>query len=65
MRMWEIREGYEKDGYRRGRGRMGMRHEKTVEEAYECGYEDGYEAAMEEMEEGKVSHRMGQRSRMY
>ena len=49
--MWEIREGYEKDGYRRGRGRMGMRHEKTVEEAYECGYEDGYEAAMEEMEE--------------
>jgi hypothetical protein len=31
----------------------------------ECGYEDGYEAAMEEMEEGKASHRMGQRSRMY
>ena len=22
MRMWEIREGYEKDGYRKGRGRM-------------------------------------------
>lgn len=65
MRMWEIREGYEKDGYRKGRGRMGMRHEKTVEEAYECGYEDGYEAAMEEMEEEKASHRMGQRSRMY
>ena len=64
MRMWEIREGYEKDGYRRGRGRMGMRHEKTVEEAYECGYEDGYEAAMEDMEE-KSSHRMGLRSRMY
>lgn len=64
MRMWEIREGYEKDDYRKGRGRMGMRHEKTVEEAYECGYEDGYEAAMEEMEE-KSSHRMGQRSRMY
>jgi flagellar biosynthesis/type III secretory pathway protein FliH len=43
---------------------MGMRHEKTVEEAYECGYEDGYEAAIEEME-GKAQHRMGQRSRMY
>ena len=42
-----------------------MRHEKTAEEAYECGYEDGYEASMEEMEEGKASHRMGQRSRMY
>ena len=54
MRMWEIREGYEKDGYRKGRGRMGMRHEKAVEEAYECGYEDGYEAAMEEMEEGEI-----------
>ena len=64
MRMWEIREGYERDGYRNGRGRMGMRSEKTAEEAYECGYEDGYEAAMEEME-GKASHRMGQRSRMY
>jgi hypothetical protein len=65
MRMWEIREGYEHDGYRKGRsGKMGMRHEKTVEEAYECGYEDGYEAAIEEME-GKVQHRMGQRSRMY
>ena len=41
-----------------------MRHEKTVEEAYECGYEDGYEAAMEEMD-GKSHHRMGQRTRMY
>ena len=41
MRMWEIREGYEKDGYRRGRGRMGMRHEKTVEEAYAaCRHDD-------------------------
>ena len=64
MRMWEIREEYEQDGYRRGRGRTGMRHEKTAEEAYECGCEDGYEAAMEEME-GKSHHRMGQRSRMY
>lgn len=66
MRMWEIREGYEKDGYRRGRSgyRSGMRREKSAEEAYEYGYEDGYEAAMEEME-GKASHRMGQRSRMY
>jgi flagellar biosynthesis/type III secretory pathway protein FliH len=65
MRMWEIREGYEHDGYRKGRsGKMGMRHEKTVEEAYERGYEDGYEAAIEEME-GKAQHRMGQRSRMY
>ena len=66
MRMWEIREGYEHDGYRKGRSgyRTGMRQEKTMEEAYECGYEDGYEAAMEEME-GKTSHRMGQRSRMY
>ena len=64
MRMWEIREGYEHDGFRKGRSRSGMRHEKTVEEAYECGYEDGYEAAMEEME-GKSGHRMGQRTRMY
>lgn len=64
MRMWEIREGYERDGYRKGRGRMGMRSEKTAEEAYECGYEDGYEAAMEEMEE-KTHYRMGKRSKMY
>ena len=61
MRRWEIREGYEHDGYRKGRNKMGMRHEKTAEEAYECGYEDGYEAAMEEMEH----HKMGKRSRMY
>ena len=64
MRMWEIREGYEHDGYRRGRGKTGMRHEKTAEEAYECGYEDGYEAAMEEMEE-KTHYRMGKRSKIY
>ena len=62
--MWEIREGYERDGYRKGRGRTGMRREMTAEEAYDCGYEDGYEAAMEEME-GKTGHRMGQRTRMY
>ena len=64
MRMWEIREGYDKDyGFRRGR-RSGMRSEKTIEEAYECGFEEGYEAAMEEME-GKTGHRMGERSRRY
>jgi flagellar biosynthesis/type III secretory pathway protein FliH len=63
--MWEIREGYDKDyGFRKGRNRSGMRQEKTVEEAYECGFEDGYEAAMEEME-GKASHRMGERMRRY
>ena len=43
-RMWEIRE---KDSSRYGH-RMGMRDDKSIEEAYECGYEDGYEAAMEE-----------------
>ena len=65
MRMWEIRVGYDKDyGFRKGRNRSGMRQEKTVEEAYECGFEDGYEAAMEEME-GKASHRMGERMRRY
>lgn len=49
MRMWEIRE---KDHERGDRSyRMGMRHEKSVEEAYECGYEDGYEDAMKEIEE--------------
>lgn len=65
MRMWEIREGYDKDyGFRRGRSKSGMRHEKTVEEAYECGFEDGYEAAMEEME-SKSSHRIGERMRRY
>lgn len=64
--MWEIREGYNKDdvyGYRSG-SRMGMRHMKTAEEAYECGYEDGYEAAMEEMESIE-GHRRGRRSRRY
>ena len=49
MRMWEIRE---KDRERGERDyRMGMRHEKSAEEAYECGYEDGYEDAMKEIEE--------------
>ena len=56
MRMWEIREGYEKDGYRRGRGRMGMRHEKTVEEAYECGFEEGYAMAMKESKHAYKEH---------
>ena len=64
--MWEIREGYErdheydeKDGYRKGRSKSGMRHEKTMEEVYECGFEDGYEAAMEEIEAKK--HKLGNR----
>lgn len=65
MRMWEIREGYEKDRGSYRRGRSGMRHEKTAEEAYECGYEDGYEAAMEEMEESAEGYRMGKRMRRY
>lgn len=56
MRMWEIRE---KDHDRGERDyRMGMRHDKSAEEAYECGYEDGYEDAMKEMEES-----YGERSR--
>lgn len=40
MRVWEIREGRDRDlDYR-----MGMRgYEKTEKEAYECGFEDGYE----------------------
>lgn len=65
MRMWEIRE---KD-HERGRGdyRMGMRHEKSVDEAYECGYEDGYEDAIKEMEEkdgyGERSYRRSMRMR--
>lgn len=66
MRMWEIREGYERDDYGYRKGKMGYKtaahHEKTLEEAYECGYEDGYEAAMEEME-SKSGHRRGGRMR--
>ena len=57
-RMWEIREH---DGSRYGR-KMGMRDDKSVEEAYECGYEDGYEAAMEETKYGeRSSYRVGRR----
>ena len=66
MRMWEIREGYERDDYGYRKGKMGyktMHHEKTAEEAYECGYEDGYEAAMEEIEMHKSGHRRGGRMR--
>ena len=48
MRMWEIREGSSKDHY--GRNYRSYKHDKSVEEAYECGYEDGYEDAMEEFE---------------
>ena len=64
MRMWEIREGYERDDYCYRRGGKsgyitGMRHEKSAEEAYECGYEDGYEAAMEEIEMSKSGQRRG------
>ena len=60
MRMWEIRE---KDRDRGERDyRMGMRHEKSAEEAYECGYEDGYEDAMEEIEKSEHSYRMSSRS---
>lgn len=50
MRMWEIRE--------HDRGYRNMRHDKSVEEAYECGYEDGYEDAMEEIEKSEHSYRM-------
>jgi flagellar biosynthesis/type III secretory pathway protein FliH len=64
MRVWELRDHGDRDEYRDSH-RMGMREYEDAHEAYECGYEDGYEAAMEEMEEGKASHRMGQRSRMY
>lgn len=62
MRMWEIRE---KDKYRDDRSyRMGMRHEKTVEEAYECGYEDGYDDAMKEVEDSEHSYRSSYRRSM-
>lgn len=60
MRMWEIRE--------RDRGYRSMRHDKTPEEAYECGYEDGWEDAMKSIEDGEHSYRMSSRSyrsRMY
>lgn len=53
MRMWEIRE--------RDRDYRNMR-DKSVEEAYECGYEDGYEDALDKMEKGERSYRMGSHS---
>ena len=61
-RMWEIREGYDRDY------RMDKR-DKSPEEAYECGYEDGYKDAMEEIEDHRMSsyrdssYRMGKRYR--
>jgi hypothetical protein len=56
--MWEIRES---DGSKYGH-KMGMREDKSVQEAYECGFEDGYETAMEEMKYGeRSSYRMGKR----
>ena len=62
MRMWEIRE---KDRDRGERDyRMGMRHDKSAEEAYECGYEDGYEDAMKEIEEGGYGERSSYRKSM-
>lgn len=62
MRMWEIRE---KDRDRGERSyRMGMRHEKSAEEAYECGYEDGYEDAMKEIEESGYGERSSYRKSM-
>lgn len=62
MRVWEIREGRDRDlDYR-----MGMRgYEKTEKEAYECGFEDGYEKAMDEImgerSNYRSSYRMGER----
>lgn len=58
MRIWELRDhgvkyGHREEGY-------GYRHEKSAEEAYECGYEHGYEAAMEELE-GHSGFRSGYR----
>ena len=62
MRMWEIRE---KDRDRGERDyRMGMRHDKSAEEAYECGYEDGYEDAMKEIEERGYGERSSYRKSM-
>ena len=62
MSMWEIRE---KDRDRGERDyRMGMRHDKSAEEAYECGYEDGYEDAMKEIEESGYGERSFYRKSM-
>lgn len=60
MRVWEIREGHDRDHMSMDH-RMGMR-EKTEKEAYECGFEDGYEKAMEEMSGERSSYRSSYRS---
>ena len=50
MRVWEIREGRDREmDYRMGMRDKSEKMEKAEREAYECGYEDGYEKAMEEM----------------
>jgi flagellar biosynthesis/type III secretory pathway protein FliH len=55
MRMWEIREGYDRTGYK----------EKYSKE-YECGYEDGYKAAVEEMQsEDREGYRYPDRIKRY
>lgn len=52
MRVWEIREGRDREmDYRMGMRDKSEKMEKAEREAYECGYEDGYEKAMEEMME--------------
>lgn len=65
MKMWEIREGYDREdsGYR-----MGRRDHDELKEAYECGFEEGYEKAMEEIgyrsdyrSNYRSSYRMGER----
>jgi hypothetical protein len=47
--MWEIREGYDHEGYGHKGGHKPMHYRDEVEEAYECGYEEGYHKAMKEM----------------
>lgn len=60
MRVWEIREGHDRDRYDRDdyrdSYRSNYRHEKTEDEIYDCGFEDGYEKAMKEIE-GRSSYR--------
>ena len=63
MRVWEIREGRDREMD----SRMGMRDrsekiEKIEKEAYECGYEDGYDKAMEEMMGERSGYRSSYRS---
>lgn len=49
MRVWEIREGRDREmDYRMGMRDRSEKIEKIEKEAYECGYEDGYDKAMEE-----------------